>query len=121
MDAIQWLPVAPASAWGNGASNSVGGLGTTFGFVLVGDLVALDTGVPPTVQINLVSASREVTWMTSEEDKYNVEKFIENEAKVFIGETDPMQAENWINVIHTAFRGSQVPNWHKTQLVSCMH
>lgn len=39
---------------------------------------------------------------------------------MFIGETDPIQAENWMNVIHTAFQGSQLPNGHKTWFVSCM-
>lgn len=60
--------------------------------------MACDIGVPPNVQIDPASARREV-----EEDKYNVEKFLKNGAKVFIGGADLIQVENWINVTQTGF------------------
>lgn len=90
--------------------------------------MAVDARVPPTVQTDPVSARREVTWMTSEEDKYNVEKFIKNEAKGVhwgdcsdpSGELDECHpygfsrlasakwAQNLVRVMHASRRGVPV-------------
>lgn len=77
---------------GVGASSSAAGLGTARKFGFKGGQVARDAGVPPTIRIDPVSARREVTMMASEEERYNVEKFIKNGAKLFIAGTDPFRA-----------------------------
>lgn len=81
--------------------------------------MARNAGVPPTVHTDPASVRREVP-RTVHEDKFNVEKFIMNGAKVFISRTDSIQAKSWINVTQTVFRALQVPNCHKTRLGTCM-
>ena len=53
-------------------------------------------------------------------DRYTVEKFRKNGAEVFIGGTDPMKTESWIDITEKAFRSLSVPHRHQVRLTTCM-
>lgn len=63
---------------------------------------------------------REGQRVVYEDDRYTVEKFIKNGGNVFLGGTNPLQVENWVNVTDMAFKALQVPHRHKTRLATCM-
>ena len=53
-------------------------------------------------------------------DRYTVEKFRKNGAEVFIGRTDPMKVESWINITEKVFKALSVPHRHQVRLATCM-
>ena len=110
---------------GNGASNSAAGLriipdgdqGSAQGRAELadpGERGELPNPVPPVVR-------QVVLPVVDDGDRYTVEKFRKNGAEVFIGGTDPMKAESWIDITEKAFRALSVPHRHQVRLAACMH
>ena len=58
--------------------------------------------------------------VVDDNDRYTVEKFRKNGAEIFIGGTDPMKAESWIDITEKAFRALSVPHRHQVRLATCM-
>ena len=118
---VQRLPGLVA---GNGAPNSAAGpsnvpngdLGCAqerVGVVDPGERGELPNPVPPVVR-------QVVLPVVDDNDRYTVEKSQKNGAEVFIGGTNLMKAESWINITEKAFRALSVPHRHQVRLATCM-
>ena len=83
------------------------------GVVDPGERGELPNPVPPVVR-------QVVLPVVDDNDHYTVEKFRKNGAEVFIGGTDPMKAESWIDITEKAFRALSVPHRHQVRLATCM-
>ena len=112
----------PGMVAGNGAPNSAAGpsnvpngdLGSAQEQVAdPGERGELPNPVPPVVR-------QVVLPVVDDNDRYTVEKFRKNGAEVFIGGTDPMKAESWIDITEKAFRALSVPHRHQVRLTTWM-
>ena len=102
---VQRLPGLVA---GNGAPNSAAGPSNVpngdlesaqewVGVVDPGERGELPNPVPPVVR-------QVVLAVVDDNDRCTVEKFRKNGAEVFIGGTNPMKAESWIDITEKVFR-----------------
>ena len=114
----------PGLVMGNGAPNSAAGPSNVpngnegsaqerVGMADPGERGELPNPVPPVVR-------QVVLPVGDDSDRYTVEKFRKNGAEVFIGGTDPMKAESWLDIIEKAFRALSVPHRHQVRLATCM-
>ena len=114
----------PGLVMGNGAPNSAAGPSNVsngdqgsaqerVGIADPGEQGELPNPVPPVVQQVVLPNG-------DDSDRYTVEKFRKNGAEVFIGGTDPMKAESWLDITEKAFRALSVPHRHQVRLATCM-
>ena len=112
----------PGFVAGNGSPNSAAGpsnipnrdLGSAQEQVAdPGERGELPNPVPPVVRPVVLP-------VVDDNDRYTVEKLRKNGAEVFIGGTDSMKAESWIDITEKAFRALSVPPRHQVRLATCM-
>ena len=118
---VQRLPGLVA---GNGAPNSAAGSSNVpngdrwsaqerVGLADPGERGEFPNPVPPVVR-------QVVLPVMDDSDCYTVEKFRKNGAEVFIGGTNPMKAESWIDITEKTLRALSVPHCHQVRLATCV-